>query len=613
MLFQFSTAQETKPLLGDTKNKKDETISSSVISSRKKTLFIVIFLLIIGIIVVISLSKTDNVTVNKKFNFSNEWAVLESIDAKHIPKKWKYDSSCDENEYLELTFAIKQQNTDLIHQKLFEVSDPSSSKFGQHWTMESIHEFLKPKDLSIELVLDWLNYYEIESHNIEYLTTNKDFIRIKTTVKVANEMLNTEYGYWVNTDDDKHIRVKDGYKVPKQVAEHLDFISPTLRFPGRRHTRKLDKVNVNSISDNLVVYNTPERLRSLYHMNDYIDKASYPDHHQCVASFLEEWFSNDDVTTFWDYFSVEPVDLIRVPYFQPSGQGDEAELDVQYITSTGSGIDTYVWDIEDDLYFITLIAQVLESENPPSVISMSYGGDEQSNGYVYCSRANYEFAKIGLSGITAFASSGDSGVTDDDECTDEFYPSFPASSPYVVAVGGTVGGQIQSDVSSSTGETAWIDSGGGFSLFFNRQEWQDSAVENYFSTATYLPESSKYNGNGRGYPDISAQSVSFVVCVAAEYWSVSGTSCSCPTIAGMFALINDLRLQSGKSKLGWVLPTLYKLFEEDTSLVNDIVSGHNLGCSNDNYVGFITTTSWDPVTGFGTPKFSKLIEKLLNV
>lgn len=38
---------------------------------------------------------------------------------------------------------------------------------------------------------------------------------------------------------------------------------------------------------------------------------------------------------------------------------------------------------------------------------------------------------------------------------------------------------------------------------------------------------------------------------------VSGTSCSAPTFGGMVGLLNDLRLQAGKSSLGWLNPLFY--------------------------------------------------------
>jgi len=72
----------------------------------------------------------------------------------------------------------------------------------------------------------------------------------------------------------------------------------------------------------------------------------------------------------------------------------------------------------------------------------------------------------------------------DEEASTEysFVASFPASAPYVTAVGGTEGGLVQDDVADSTGETAWLYSGGGFSIYFDAPEWQTNAISNYFSS-----------------------------------------------------------------------------------------------------------------------------------
>lgn len=77
------------------------------------------------------------------------------------------------------------------------------------------------------------------------------------------------------------------------------------------------------------------------------------------------------------------------------------------ITSMGEGIMTYVWDVEDDMFFVTLLQQLIELDVSSSVVSMSYGDDETSSGEAYCNRANTEFIKVGLAGVTFFASSGD--------------------------------------------------------------------------------------------------------------------------------------------------------------------------------------------------------------
>merc|ERR1740123_100815 len=114
--------------------------------------------------------------------------------------------------------------------------------------------------------------------------------------------------------------------------------------------------------------------------------------------------------------------------------------------------------------------------------------------------------------------------------------------------------------------------------------------------------------------DISAQSVTYIVVIDGEYYSVSGTSASCPLVAGMVSMINYARSQEGKEPLGQLNRILYELYYEhsyDDYYFNDIVDGYNEGCSDDNDIGFYTAAGWDPVTGVGSPKFDSLYDALL--
>ena len=216
------------------------------------------------------------------------------------------------------------------------------------------------------------------------------------------------------------------------------------------------------------------------------------------------------------------------------------------------------------------------------------------------------------------ASSGDAGVKGNDaQCYDgdegaEYVPTFPASAPYVTSVGGTQEGRA-TGVDGTTGETAWLYSGGGFSDYFDAPSWQTSAISAYFSNNDIsFPDESRFSRSGRAYPDLSAQSVNYVVVIDGEYYGVSGTSASTPTVAGMISLINYGRSKAGKSSLGFINPVLYSLYagKDSDYYFNDIVEGYNIGCSEDDDVGFETSNGWDPVTGLGTPKFSRLFAAL---
>merc|ERR1719273_1796214 len=107
--------------------------------------------------------------------------------------------------------------------------------------------------------------------------------------------------------------------------------------------------------------------------------------------------------------------MMRIPSDQPEGYGSEAELDTQYITSTGKGIFTYVYYIDSDDIFVSLAEQILGAETPPLVVSISYGADEYELGEDWVTRCNEEFGKLALIGTTVLASSGDSGIRGNDE------------------------------------------------------------------------------------------------------------------------------------------------------------------------------------------------------
>ena len=133
-------------------------------------------------------------------------------------------------------------------------------------------------------------------------------------------------------------------------------------------------------------------------------------------------------------------------------------------------------------------------------------------------------------GVSIVVSSGDNGAagtgySSSGECTAStcsegtgFYPSFPATCPYVTAVGGTSGPEMgEAEVScqsdncantgsgSSSGRGGIITSGGGFSTYFPRPSWQDTAVETYLNSGVALPKEGTFNAKGRGIPDISGK------------------------------------------------------------------------------------------------------------
>jgi len=221
----------------------------------------------------------------------------------------------------------------------------------------------------------------------------------------------------------------------------------------------------------------------------------------------------------------------------------------------------------------------------------------------YAIRACNSFAQLGARGVSVIFSSGDGGVGDgnsdpatttcktiDGQNKTEFLPFFPASCPYVTAVGGTVNVEPEVGV---------FFSGGGFSNYFERPAYQEAAVKGYLANLgeTYA---GPFNSTGRAYPDVSAQSMNFSIVSGGRNGLVSGTSAAAPTFAAVISLLNDARVASNLSSLGFLNPFLYSKGVEG---LTDILAGNNPGCGTE---GFNASTGWDPVTGLGTPKFEVL-------
>ena len=192
--------------------------------------------------------------------------------------------------------------------------------------------------------------------------------------------------------------------------------------------------------------------------------------------------------------------------------------------------------------------------------------------------------------------------------TTQFQPAFPAGCPWLTSVGGTR--YIQPEVAVNF-------SGGGFSRLYPRPPYQELAVREYLSK---LGDrfAGLFNPNGRGYPDIAAQAVNYRVYDKGILKQYQGTSCSSPTIAGIVALLNDARTKAKLPTLGFLNPWLYAVGRFG---LNDITVGGNNGCNGRArfngppngspvipFAGFNATEGWDPITGYGTPDFGKLLK-----
>jgi tripeptidyl-peptidase-1 len=177
------------------------------------------------------------------------------------------------------------------------------------------------------------------------------------------------------------------------------------------------------------------------------------------------------------------------------------------------------------------------------------------------------------------------------------------------------------EIACSVQRGAMITGGGGFSDRFPRPSYQDSAVEEYLSTAADSLNFSLFNRSGRAYPDISALGQNIPIVFQGQLVMVGGTSSSSPIVAGLLALLNGERLDGGYPPLGFLNPLLYKAYDQWPEIVRDVVAGNNSGgnlllppeLNRDCPDGLPAHPGWDATAGLGSPRFGEMLKHLVKV
>lgn len=512
------------------------------------------------------------------------------------------------------------------------VSDPAHKAYGRHLSQDELTELMAPSERAVADVQKWLEMAGLKDHQT---VPNRDMISVTGTVHQLEALLDTQFGKFRHATNNVQLhRITRPYSLPTHIAEHVSFVGNILRFPRLRltaeekaalkgqplpttpNTASLEPLKTWPDSCGASCHGkiVPDVLFKQYNIQRH-DLAAHGKNKMAVAEFQGQDFDMADINAFFKACGYTPQKVSRVvgPKDQPLGcylgSCIESLLDIEYILALAQPIPLDVFYLQQ-FSILNWIEKVASTEDAPWVHSVSYGNDErQQTGRAYMDTVNVHFQKIGARGISIFIASGDQGVWGRSGNIDNvFNPDFPASSPYVTAVGGT---DLTTDQFGT--EVGCKDSGGGFSNTFPRPQYQQAAVSTYMSSGVTLPAQSYYNATGRGYPDMAAlfgDDVPYCIHSGSSWEGVAGTSAACPVVAAQFAKLNDIRLHQNKPTLGFINPLIYSLEKSNPNCFNDITTGDN---KSGGPVGFDAYKGWDPVTGLGSPNYGNLAEAITNM
>lgn len=341
---------------------------------------------------------------------------------------------------------------------------------------------------------------------------------------------------------------------------------------------------------------TPNRIAELYDFPRDLDGSG-----QRIAVLeLGGGFRRSQLRRYFDKLGVPTpkltavsVDGVRNRPGVDHGADGEVVLDVEVIGAIAPGAEQLVYFAPiSDRGFVDAVTTAIFDPRAPSILSISWGQAEDQWTDQARHALDEAFRAAALLGVTVCAASGDNGWRDGVSGR-VAHVDYPASSPYVLACGGT----RLDEEDGGIAEIVWNDhdgnsTGGGVSGCYEVPTWQ---------AGVRVPSSINEGGGvGRGVPDVAGNAdpeTGYLVGDGLSDHPFGGTSAVAPLWSALVAQLN----QRLGSPAGFINPLLYE--QVDRAVFNDVSRGGN-GAYR------ARRAAWDACTGHGTPRGRALLESL---
>jgi kumamolisin len=284
----------------------------------------------------------------------------------------------------------------------------------------------------------------------------------------------------------------------------------------------------------------------------------------------------------------------NAPSGDPNSADGEVLLDIEIAGAIANGakIAVYFAPNTDQGFLDAITTAIHDTTRRPTIVSISWGGPEST--WTTQAMTSYDdaFQDAAALGVTVSCASGDSGSGDG--VTDgKAHVDFPASSPHVLACGGTnvssAGGALSKEVVWNGGASGGA-TGGGVSEVFALPAFQQKAGVPVSVNSSHF--------KGRGVPDVAGDAdpaSGYQVRVDGHDVVYGGTSAVAPLWSALVALLNEQR----GTPLGYLNPALYPI---GAQACRDITSGNN--------GAYTARVGWDACTGLGSPNGAELAQLL---
>ena len=454
------------------------------------------------------------------------------------------------------------------------VSDPASPLYKHYLTVQ---QFAASYGASASAVGAVTSYLQSEG-----LTVGTEYANhLAVDVTGTAQQVENAFGVTLNTYHDAATK-RDFYAnatnptVPASIASDIVSVAGLSSYGIRKHYSAATKVSP-SVAAQATADITPTKARGAYNLTSPIS-SGYNGSGKTVGLVEFSAYTASNPAYYDSYYGLgaTAASVVKVDGGTTDKSGDvedELDIEVEYALAPKATVKVYEAP-NSDAGEVALYAALVS--NDVNVISSSWGIYESGESSADMSSDNTDFEEAAAQGQSVYSASGDSGADDNGS---SLSVDFPASSPYVTGVGGTTLSVTSANAWSS--ETAWSDSGGGYSSDFATPSFQTSV-----------------NSTGkRAVPDVAADAdpnSGWLIYTEGSWEEVGGTSAAAPNWAAFTLDYDTAASDLGGSAFGYANPFIYSVAESSlySSVFHDITSGSNGGYS--------AGTGYDEVTGWGS-------------
>ena len=553
------------------------------------------------------------------------------------------------------------------------VSDPGSASYGQYLTPQQFRQQFAPSQSQVNAVQSWLRS---QGFRVDYTPLNNHYVAAEGSVAQAASAFGTTFGTYSVAGQTLRSPSSD-VSLPTSIAGFVSGVVGLDESAALVHTNiALDAppsaafVNAPPCSTYWNEKNTtsltglpaplqapagytlplpmapcgyvPSQIRGVYGVADslqgngqtvaIIDAYASP----TIQQDLDQWSANRGMGSTNITQVVAPGTMNRPENKKQDPQGwyGEETLDVEAVHGMAPNAHIVYVGAPNNYQDLDAAMNHVVDRHLASIVTNSYGFPTELLPFGFIKPQEDTLLQGAIEGIGIYFSSGDNS----DESMSVGYRTadWPASSPFVTAVGGTSLGVGQSNnrvietgwgthtSSLNTTTGAWVDhgwlygSGGGVSRLFAEPSYQANAVPgSVFAaqgrTGRAIPDIAAFGDPNTGYLIGQTQTFPGGVVKYSEY-RIGGTSLSSPIMAGIMALAD----QAKGSAHGFANPAFYANATSGAfydvlhqagavvrvNYVNSVDASNGLAYrlrTFDQGLSLKTTAGWDDITGLGTP------------